>query len=443
MRPRLAVEAASIRQRLEELLSLALGYRGWSTRHLAKALDRSSSNLLPETSFPKLDFLLRLAEILQWPVEAVISHLAEEVVAPQPLDQPGAPQEEDALLARGQTALHADDPTLALRFARSAALVANSMKTRVQASELESDAWAQLGRWDCAIQAIHSALDALSRGAASLHAASPDERGVEPPGLLLRLARAYHRAGLAVEGSALATTILNACHDVDAETAAQRAEAHLLRALCFRDRHESARSMPEEPAASALRDAEEARAILRWPVVAERLPTAACLRGMADAVMLELRASLNQIGAAAALTQLLDSLEPWVDLAQAVDRSALAGAGWRCVIGLTIAARHLEGEPRHRMLAILSNKADEIASAVDCWALRERVLRLEFERRTHTPGEGSGSDQWLVDEEDLRLIIGCIGASRRFRPIGLEIIRRATRVHSAAPDFGRRGAAAG
>jgi len=260
-----------------------------------------------------------------------------------------------------------------------------------------------------------------------------------PPELLLRLARAYHRTGLTIEGRALATTIIDASQDADAKSSARRAEALLLRALCVRDRHESAPTIPDDLAAEALQDAEEARTILRWPVISEQLGSTACLRAISDAIILELRTALGQLRAPAALAVLLESLEPWVDVQHATDRTALAGAGWSCAIGLTIAARHLEGEPRQRMLAILSNKADEVASAVDCWALRERVLRLEFERRALAISEGAGGDKWLVDEEDLRMIVGCIGTSRRFRPIGLAILRSATLVHSAEPDFGRRG----
>ncbi len=63
------------RKRLEQLLELAQAYRGWSRRELGKALRRDPTRLVPESGIPKLDLVVDLAKLLDWPIGQVAADL--------------------------------------------------------------------------------------------------------------------------------------------------------------------------------------------------------------------------------------------------------------------------------------------------------------------------------------------------------------------------------
>ena len=63
------------RKRLEQLLELAQAYRGWSRRELGKALRRDPTRLVPESGIPKLDLVVDLAKLLDWPIGLVAADL--------------------------------------------------------------------------------------------------------------------------------------------------------------------------------------------------------------------------------------------------------------------------------------------------------------------------------------------------------------------------------
>jgi len=61
--------------RLHKLIELALTYRSTTRTKLAELLQRDKSRLYPDTDNPRLDLLLGLAEVLDWPIEAVVDYL--------------------------------------------------------------------------------------------------------------------------------------------------------------------------------------------------------------------------------------------------------------------------------------------------------------------------------------------------------------------------------
>ena len=70
------MNATTVRKkRLEQLLELAQAYKGWSRRELARALGRDPTKLVPGTGIPKLDFVVELAGVLDWPVGEVAGFL--------------------------------------------------------------------------------------------------------------------------------------------------------------------------------------------------------------------------------------------------------------------------------------------------------------------------------------------------------------------------------
>jgi hypothetical protein len=66
------------RRRLERLLRLALAYKDCSRKELARVLGRDPTKLVPGTGIPKLDLVVELAGVLDWPVGDVVSYLWHE-----------------------------------------------------------------------------------------------------------------------------------------------------------------------------------------------------------------------------------------------------------------------------------------------------------------------------------------------------------------------------
>ena len=63
------------RKRLGQLLSLAMAYRECSRKELARTLGRDPTKLVPGTGIPKLDLVVALADVLDWPVGDVVGYL--------------------------------------------------------------------------------------------------------------------------------------------------------------------------------------------------------------------------------------------------------------------------------------------------------------------------------------------------------------------------------
>src|SRR5262249_41590283 len=122
------------------------------------------------------------------------------------------------------------------------------------------------------------------------------------------------------------------------------------------------------------------------------------------AFRLELESLLERRCARLSLAEIVHGLEAVRDLDASADTALLEGHGWTCVAGASMAVRHLHDESeQERALAILSNKADEIAGVVDCWALRERVLEIELDRRERLAVRarrgGAEPEPWLLDRD--------------------------------------------
>lgn len=124
------------------------------------------------------------------------------------------------------------------------------------------------------------------------------------------------------------------------------------------------------------------------------------------------------------LREVVDRLAEVVDVATAPKGDLLESWGWWAVFGCNIAQRHLVGDEQERFLAILTNKASEIAERQGKWCMQEQIFSIEFLRRF---GENAieGHDPWLFDIDDLRTLIGAMGRFRHFRAIGWAILARA------------------
>lgn len=63
------------RKRLEQLLELAQAYKGCSRKELARILGRDRTKLVPASGVPKLDLVVDLGRVIDWPVGDVANFL--------------------------------------------------------------------------------------------------------------------------------------------------------------------------------------------------------------------------------------------------------------------------------------------------------------------------------------------------------------------------------
>ena len=96
-----------------------------------------------------------------------------------------------------------------------------------------------------------------------------------------------------------------------------------------------------------------------------------------------------------------------------------------------MALRHPDDVDFHRSMAVLTNKAMEIAELIGNWGLRERAFTLEHFRRQRVSDLIGEEQDWVLDEEEIRTITGTMGRFPAFRRIGWRILE-AARVFEAA-----------
>ena len=93
---------------------------------------------------------------------------------------------------------------------------------------------------------------------------------------------------------------------------------------------------------------------------------------------------------------------------------------------------HLTDErPVQQHMAIFTNKADEIATRLDNWAIRERVFTMEHTRWERAVGCTGFEIPCVIDEEEVRTITGTMSRFPSFRDTGWHILRTARVVGEA------------
>jgi hypothetical protein len=82
-------------------------------------------------------------------------------------------------------------------------------------------------------------------------------------------------------------------------------------------------------------------------------------------------------------------------------------------------------------MAILTNKAIEVAERLGNWSLRERAFSLELVRRERLERTTGFDADWVLDEDDVRTIAGTMGRFPSFRETGWQILSQARIVEGA------------
>ncbi len=401
------------RRRLEQLLDLAQAYKGCSRKELARTLGRDPTKLVPTTGVPKLDLVVELAAVLDWPVGEVASFLWNHAHNGQ-----ATPEGDfDAINAAAGQAHRAGQYPLMLELSRRALSVATTPEERARACNREAGAWDGLGRYMEVLQATRRGLQETAVPAALRRM------------LQSNLANAYYSLWSLVESGSISRELIARFRAEPPDGAPDRkTEAFAF----YVSGHTHRRMITLEPgrarelAALARPDLERARELY------ERLAielTDPALQGIANTCrggLLEVDVELGARPAAAALDELCAGLDEIRDTSADLVGDRLESYGWWCIFGCNIALRHVSDDrPLQQYMAVFTNKADEIADKLDNWSMRERVYTMQYARWERATTASGFDFPCVIDTDDVRVIAGTMGRFPTFRDTGWQILRSA------------------
>ncbi|MCA9286106.1 MAG: hypothetical protein KDA22_12855 [Phycisphaerales bacterium] len=406
----------SRRDMLNQFIGLARVYRGWSKGQLAAALDRDPTKLVPETGNPKLDLVVRLAGVLDWPVGDV----AEGIWVSESRSQSSGNDPTEAHFAElDRLALDAHrsgDHAAMVSIAGRMAAIAETSQQRAIAANREAGGWDGMGRFT-------KVLEAVQRG---LH----EQPITTPLRLMLQanLANAHYTLWHLVEARAVARDLLDHFEECPPTTRLERvthAFAHYVRGNATRRMLDSDPSSAARTAGRAKMDLE--RAMHMYEALASEFSDES-YSGVANTcrgAIIETDVALELRTPTAAAEELSQGLDKVVDTESFPVGDWLESYGWWCIYGCNIALRGLDGRDLHRHMAVFTNKAAEIADRTNNWSMREQVFTLEHFRRQRVADATGFDPDWLIDEDEVRVIAGTMGRFPHFRQTGWRILQAA------------------
>ncbi len=414
--------AARRRARLRVLLDLARRMNGWSRHELAERLGRDATKLIPASGNPKLDLVVAVAGALGWDPGDVVDDLwTPRELSTIPDSTEPRSSSTDELLARGLAALDRRrwDEARAVAVALRERCGSADSEDDAVADELEAAAWSGAGCHATAVAVVRRGMSAGGLAFAS-HIR-----------LSLRLAMCNYELWNLVEARAIASDLLDQMRRRSVDDRLVRrtvASAHAIRGHASRrligaDSADRSRHVRQACEDLALAEQEFLALFEEFGEIAD-LGASHLHRGG----VLEARATGDGSGPEAVAT-IIDGLENAVDLDRIAPEEAIEAHGWWCVFGCNLALRSMSGEDRERSLAILTNKAFEIADRLEHWSIRERAFTFEHFRRQRigtrveeVDVSRSPESRWVLDEEDLGHVLGTMGRFPSFRAVGWRIL---------------------
>jgi hypothetical protein len=401
---------------LSHLLDLASVYKGLNRKQLADALGRDPTKIFPPTGNPKLDYLMRLAELLDWPVGDVV-----EAIRERPAEEAAGAADFEELNQKAKEAHQAGRSAEMVHLADLMHAVATTPEQRALAAHREAGGWDGLGRYTRQLDAIRRG---LREGSISM-----DLRVL----LQVNLANTYYTLWHLLEARAMARDLIDAFaatpprQDNRNTRSAQAFAYYVLGSASLR----LATQEPEFASRHARAAKEALEESLRLYTALTDESDRGSWRGIANTCrggVLEARVELGEVGALEAVAELsagLDQLTGPQDMARlAGDR--LESFGWWCVFGCNIALRHLTGRDLQRHMAVFTNKGYEIADRLDNWAMRERLFTMEFLQRQQLNDLAGFPVEWTIDNEEVKILVGTMGRFPAFRSTGWRILQTAT-----------------
>ena len=403
------------RKRLAQLLDLAQTYKGWTRKELARTLGRDPTKLVPGSGVPKLDLVVDLASVLDWPVGDMIELLWVDengAATGDAVDQPFG-----ELNALSRTAHREGSYAEMVKLAQRMYAAAQSPNERALACNREAGGWDGLGRYTKVLEAVQRG---LQEGPLS-----HDRRIM----LEVNLANAHYSLWHLFEARATAANLLERYADRPPQNRLNEvvhAHAYYVRGHSLRRMMDVDPAELEEFAALAKADLTASRQM--YLALAEKYDDDA-YRGVANTCkggLLEAGVALDECDAGAALAELAAGLDEVVDSSAVPVGDWLESYGWWCVFGCNIALRHLAEEKQlQQYMAVFTNKAEEIADRLDNWAMRERVFTMEYARRQRFLEWTGIEHEWTIDQDDVRVVTGTMGRFPMFRRTGWMILQTA------------------
>jgi hypothetical protein len=398
----------------EQLLELASVYRGFDRKRLAEALGRDATKLFPPTGNPKLDYLVSLADILDWTVGDVADAILDaDGASPNARAAPSF----DELNAAAKDAHRTGDFAGMLRIAQQMAAIAASPEQRALAALRESGGCDGLGRYTKQLEAVRRGLRESP--------ISYDLRLL----LQVNLANTYYTLWHLLEARGMARELIDTlARNPPASRSARAAQAFAHYVAGSASRCLIAQE-PDQAAAHAAAAKESlATAFDLYTRLAEEFNHDPW-RGIANTCrggLIEVEAELGERKPLEAVEAMLKGLDGVVETDGTLAGDRLESFGWWCIMGCNIALRHLGGRDLQRHMAVFTNKGYEIAERLDNWAMRERLFTLEFLQRQRLNDLVGFPVEWTIDNEEVRLIVGTMGRFPAFRGTGWRILRTAT-----------------
>lgn len=412
-------------QRLHQLIDLARISRGWSRAKLAKALGRDPTKIFPESGNPKADFLIKLSEVLGWPVGDVMEAVwgvADPALTPGRERATAGIEEETfaQLQKRIQGAYQDGDYERIVTIARQMNAVARNDMDRAYAAAFEASGWDGLGRY--------------------VQEAAAAKRGLElrdvPPTLrnILRadLANAWY--SLWDLTPALGTAeLLAQWYEQNPPT--ERRDWKRPAFVYYVRGNTHRRLAALEPEAknyhcdTGLADLHKAADLYESLAVDLEDSNLAGIANTCRGGIIELEFEAGHRSGASALDALSVGLSA-VEHDDTLAGDRLESLGWRCIFALNVVLRSQEGAELQHAAAPFLNTAFTVAEKLNNWAMRERVFSTQFLLHRHI-SKSTGLDlPYTINDSDRTLITATMGRFPCFRPTGWQILETAQLIES-------------
>ncbi len=402
------------KHRLHSLIDLARVSRGWSRAQLAAALGRDPTKIYPDSGNPKADFIMKLAEVLEWPVgdvmETVWGRKGDEI------DPQAEPVKYEDLYATARAAHLAGQYQQMVDASRRMYEVAQSEERKAFACAMEYSGWDGLGRY---MQGV----DAARRGLAHTPI-SATTRNI----LRADLANAWY--SLWDLTPALGTTEVLATW-YETNPPAKPVDRKRPAFVYYVRGNTHRRLIALEPELKQAHCEAARRDLLRsaemYTQLADELgdPSLAGIANTCRGGLIEIDVEMGDRSPESAVAELMEGVTTLDQNPNKAIGDWRESYGWWAIFASNVALRYLKGRALQTSMSTLLGKTLEIADGLNNWAMRERVFTLQFSLHRQL-SESSGLDLPLtIDEEDRSLITATMGRFPVFRNVGWRILETA------------------
>ncbi len=412
------------KQRFHDLVDLVLSTRGWTKTEMGEAIGRDPTKIYPTSGNPKMDYLVGLARVLEWPVGEVIDATSGTTTRSY-LPSGGAIPIGESFNEAHRRALdlyHDGEVRKLLDAADEMYALADTNNRRAGACLFAGLAWSGLGRFQLSADAFRHGL--------GLSGVDKDVWWM----LQVNLANSLYALWDLIPALGVAEFVVRSFDDQPSEDPEDRKSAALgryVRGNTWRRLAALDPALAKERFAIAIDDLRLSSEA--FDELADEIGDRN-LRGIAHVchgAILECEVELGR----REVEPTIDEMMQQVESGRVADEgeSWLEAVGWWAIFACNIAMRHFEGRTVQRAMHTLLDHALEVADELDNWAMRERVLTLRMLLHDSLT-QATGLDLPLtIGERERALLCPVMGRFPKFREeIGWTMIHKAGVVASAA-----------